>query len=75
MDLWYAQGRRALVFRDGRVFEITYAAVSPDAPLQFFDAEGAAFPLKPGSTWFEIVGMGSALGELEPGSWKVRFYP
>ena len=30
---------------------------------------------KPGNTWMEIVGLGTTVEELEPGSWKIRFYP
>ena len=31
--------------------------------------------IKPGSTWLEIVGMGSEVSQTGSGSWKVRFRP
>jgi hypothetical protein len=75
IDLWYAEGRRALLFRDGEVHELTFSTTSPDQPLQLFDQNGDLFPLKPGSTWVEVVGMGSTTEQLDDGAWKVRFYP
>jgi hypothetical protein len=31
-------------------------------------------PLKPGNTWVEIVDVSTDFQEVEPGSWKARFY-
>ncbi len=75
MDLINAEGRRALILRDGWLYEATYSAVSSSSPLRFFDQNGNPFSLKPGTTWFEIMGLGSSLEELDSGSWKMRFYP
>jgi hypothetical protein len=75
MDLIHAEGRRALIMRDGLIFEGSYTAVSPTKPLRFFDRGGNAFPFKPGKTWFLIVGEDSTLEEFERGAWKMRFYP
>lgn len=47
-------------FRDGQMYEITWARPNVDSPLQFFRAgrgAGAVFPLKPGNTFFQIVGV------------------
>lgn len=75
MDLIHAQGKRALVLRDGMLYEANYYAESSDAPLRFYDRQGKPLPFKPGSTWFMIMGEGSTLEELDGGSWKMRFYP
>lgn len=66
---------RAILLRNGLGFEITYTATSPTSPLRFFDSEGNPMAFKPGTTWFEIVGLGTTVEELESGSWKIRFYP
>jgi hypothetical protein len=75
IELQTVENERALVFRDGRMYETTYSAVSPVTPLRFYDAEGQPFSFKPGNTWIEIVGLGTVVEEIESGSWKVHFYP
>jgi hypothetical protein len=74
IDLWGADMQRAIMFRDGMIYEAFYSAISSTRPLRFYTSEGDLFTLKPGATWFEIVGLGSALEEVAPGSWKLRFY-
>lgn len=74
MDLINSDGRRALILRDGRLYEASYRAVSDTAPLRFYDEDGNQFPFKPGSTWFVIMGFESTLEELDQGSWKMRFF-
>ncbi|NIM92745.1 MAG: DUF3048 domain-containing protein [Anaerolineales bacterium] len=75
IDVWSADGARAIFFRDGRLYEGTYSAPSTDTPLHFFDAEGNSYRLKPGNTWFMILGTKSIVEEVEEGVWKGRFYP
>jgi len=75
IELQSVVGGRAILLRDGLGFELTYSATSPTSPLRFYDSEGNTMAFKPGNTWFEIVGLGTTVEELEPGSWKVRFYP
>jgi len=75
IELQGVQGGKALLLRDGQVFEITYTAASPIMPLRFFNPDGTPIAFNPGNTWVEIVGLGTTVEELEPGFWKVRFYP
>jgi hypothetical protein len=75
IELQSVNGGRGLLFRDGQVFEVTYTALTPFQPLRFFDLDGNPIALQPGNTWVEIVGLGTTLEELDPGFWKVRFYP
>ena len=47
-------------FRDGQMYEITWARPEVDSPLQFYRSgrgAGAVFPLKPGNTFFQVVGV------------------
>jgi hypothetical protein len=73
-DILNAQGIRALVLRDGSIYEAAYSAVSDQAPLRIVDANGRPFALKPGSTWFTVVGMGTTLESDGDGNWSMRFY-
>jgi len=63
VDLLYVKKEKAVLFRDGQMFEIYWTTISEEyekatgklRPIRFVDAEGNPFPLKPGQTWIEIV--------------------
>lgn len=65
IDLMYIDRLPALLFRDGKMYEIFWTTANGDyerktgkvRPIRFIDAEGNPFPLKPGQTWVEIVQM------------------
>lgn len=63
IDLMYIDRMPALLFRDGKMYEIFWSTANGDyekqtgkvRPIRFIDADGNPFPLKPGQTWVEIV--------------------
>ncbi|NMC16663.1 MAG: DUF3048 domain-containing protein [Chloroflexi bacterium] len=65
-------GMKAVVFRDGQAFEVTWKASSQEKPIQFFDAQGNLFPLKPGNTWINLIGSSSNL-EVSNAEWLFTF--
>ena len=66
-------GRKALLFRDGKQFELVWKAVG-NQPFQFFLPNGVTpAPFKPGNSWFEVVGLNSIAEEVNPGEWEVEF--
>ncbi|RPI34707.1 MAG: DUF3048 domain-containing protein [Chloroflexota bacterium] len=72
----------AYIFRDGQMFPVLWTTVGGDyerttgrmRPIRFTDYQGNPFPLKPGSTWVEMVDLTTTLQEIAAGYWKVRFY-
>ena len=64
---------RALIFRDGLVYDGTWKGVY-DTPFTFYDKEGNPIPLKPGNTWIHIAGMTSRTTEDPVGVWRVVNY-
>lgn len=72
VDLWNVTGQRAMVFRDGNVYDVTWTTPATDQPIQFLDAEGEILPLKPGNTWVVIFGQSSGVTEDE-GIWTFNF--
>lgn len=66
-------GRRAVIFRDGQAYDVTWVAPNNGQPIQFRDANGEPFPLKPGNTWMAIMGANSSASQTE-GDWKFVFY-
>jgi hypothetical protein len=98
INLLYMKKMPALLFRDGQMYEIFWTTKSESyevetgklRPIRFIDANGDAFPLKPGQTWVQVVQPFTAYHEVpdsevfydlankkEPGSgvWAVRWYP
>jgi hypothetical protein len=63
IDLNYINRGKALLFRDGQMYEIFWTTKNEEyerttgrvRPIRFVDADGNPFPLKPGQTWVEIV--------------------
>ena len=66
------QGRRAILFRDGQVYDVIWRSVG-NQPPQFYFLDGSPVPIKPGSTWFHVVGINSPVSELDGGEWQVQF--
>ncbi|MGV8026824.1 MAG: DUF3048 domain-containing protein [Anaerolineaceae bacterium] len=59
----------ALIARDGQFFPVFWKREAITSMLTLVDADGNAFPLKPGNTWFEVVGTSSE--RLQNGdSWR-----
>jgi len=65
-------GSRAVVFRDGQAYDVTWATPNKDQPIRFFDQNGDSFPLKPGNTWMVIMGLNTDVVQDE-GAWTFTF--
>jgi hypothetical protein len=98
INLLYMNKMPALLFRDGQMYEIFWTTKSGIyevetgklRPIRFVDANGDAFPMKPGQTWVQVVQPYTAYYEVpdsqifydlankkepESGVWAVRWYP
>ncbi len=73
VNLWNSVGQRAVIFRDGQAYDLTWTTPQTDQPIQFVDANGEPFPLKPGNTWVVVLGSYSGV-TVDEGSWKFNFY-
>ncbi len=58
-------GQKAFYFRDGRMIEGTWRAVSQDRPLQFLDTYRRNYALKPGNTWIIIMDPHSEISRID----------
>ncbi len=74
VDIWgNTTGRRAIIFRDGQAFDVTWVVPNNSQPIQFLDQNGDPFPLKPGNTWMVIMGTNSGV-QQDGGNWQFNFY-
>ncbi len=63
---------KAYVFRDGQAYYVNWARINAEEIISLTYEDGSRFPLKPGSTWFEIVGQTSPVVEGSP-NWRFQF--
>lgn len=66
-------GQRAVIFRDGNAYEATWVVPNNSQPIQLRDQNGETFALKPGNTWYVILGLNSGVKE-DAGNWTFNFY-
>jgi hypothetical protein len=60
----------AYVFRDGQKYQLTWKRNAKDSILTLIQPDGSTFPLKPGQTWFEVVGASSTVEDGGGGVWR-----
>jgi len=72
LDLTFVQKNPALLFRDGKLYEIYWTTASGAyekntgllRPIRFIDADDNPVPLKPGQTWVHVVGLNTPYYEV-----------
>lgn len=64
----YGAGQ-AYAFRDGQVYELEWARPDETGVLHLYTKDGEAFPLKPGITWFEVMGISTIINPT-PDAWR-----
>lgn len=74
IELWAnREARRAVFFREGQMTTGYWQSQANDRPMIFFNDKNRPIALKPGNTWFVIIGLASTVDQSEPGQWKVQF--
>ncbi|NOY97799.1 MAG: DUF3048 domain-containing protein [Chloroflexi bacterium] len=84
IDMYLQQGEleNALLFRDGRMYNIKWSTRAGEyerttglrRPIAFQDLDGNPVSLRPGRTWILIATPYSVVSELSPERWKLRLY-
>jgi hypothetical protein len=69
LDIQFTGTGSAYAFRDGQVYQIQWERNAPDAVVSLAWPDGTRFPFKPGTTWFEVVGLRS-LVEQTAQDWR-----
>jgi hypothetical protein len=67
------EGKRAVFYRNGQMFEGQWKVPNDQAPIQFFDSSGNPFALKPGNTWIVLADDNSIFDQKENGAWELFF--
>jgi hypothetical protein len=72
-EMWEIQllgSGNAYVFRDGNLYEMIWVRESEESLIQIKYADGSRFRLKPGKTWFQILGTSSSVFYDGP-NWRI----
>jgi hypothetical protein len=72
IDLAGEQGR-AMIFRDGQLYDGTWKSPNVESPLQFFDTDGSPFALQPGPSWIAIMDPLSKVSQDPQGVYFINF--
>jgi hypothetical protein len=63
---------KALVFRNGKAYDVNWARINQNEIISLTYEDGSRFPLKPGNTWFDIIGQTSPNLQEGP-EWRLQF--
>ena len=67
----YNGGRGAgYVARDGQVYPVTWKDADASTVVTLYNPDGTPFALKPGQTWFEVIGASSSVQQQDDDSWR-----
>ncbi len=64
---------KAYVFRDGFGYQVNWGRLNDDEIIFLSYEDGSRFPLKPGNTWFVVIGATSFLNASSP-DWNFQFF-
>lgn len=67
------EGKRAVYYRNGQMFEGIWKVPKDNAPIQLLDANGAPFALKPGNSWIVLADENSIFDQKSNGAWQLFF--
>jgi hypothetical protein len=67
MDIQLLGSGQAYAFRDGQFYQVRWQRNTPDSVLSLTYADGTPFPFKPGTTWFQVVGLASKMTFVDQG--------
>ena len=65
-DILFSGSGDGYAFRDGLAYKVKWQRNDTDA-VSLFNLDGTAFPFKPGTTWFEIMGASSTVTQTAQG--------
>ena len=59
--------------RDGQIFQVTWERQTINSVLTLKLPDGTPYPLKPGKTWFQVIGVNSVSSQPADGVWRFEF--
>lgn len=72
VDISLADSGKAVLFRNGQVFQLTWKRAARDTLFTLVDVAGQVLALKPGNTFIEVVGLSTTLAQ-NGAEWRFTF--
>ncbi|GAB4504104.1 MAG: DUF3048 domain-containing protein [Anaerolineales bacterium] len=69
VEMDFSSSGPAYTFRDGQVYELEWQRPTEETIVSLVSADGSPFPLKPGITWFEVMGISTKIIQEED-TWR-----
>jgi hypothetical protein len=73
MDILFTGSGTAYACRDGQIYQVIWQRNAPDAVVSLTYPDGTPFPFKPGTTWFEVMGLNAQVQQQTDQSWRFKF--
>jgi hypothetical protein len=67
MDIQLLGSGQAYAFRDGQFYQVQWQRNTPDSVLSLTYTDGTPFPFKPGTTWYQVVGLATKMTLVDQG--------
>jgi hypothetical protein len=73
IDILLSGSGTAYAFRDGQMYKVQWNRPTINSVLSLSYSDGTPFPFKPGSTWFQVVGVSTQATQENNGAWRFNF--
>ncbi len=73
VDILLSGTGTAYAYRDGKMYEVQWNRPTINSVLSLSYSDGTTFPFKPGSTWFQVVGVSTQADQQADGAWRFNF--
>ncbi|MFZ0532088.1 MAG: DUF3048 C-terminal domain-containing protein [Anaerolineales bacterium] len=73
IDILLSGSGTAYAFRDGQKYQVQWNRPTINSVLSLSYSDGTPFPFKPGSTWFQVVGVSTQANQETNGAWQFNF--
>jgi hypothetical protein len=74
IDIRITGSGKAYAFREGRAYQVTWNRPETTSMISLTFPDGRPYPLKPGQTWFQIIGQSSKVEQPGEGIWRYQFF-
>ncbi len=73
IDILLSGSGTAYAYRDGQMYQVQWSRPTINSVLTLTYEDGTPFPFKPGTTWFQVVGVSTKAADEGNGAWRFDF--
>jgi hypothetical protein len=73
IDILLSGTGTAYAFRDGQMYQVIWNRPTINSVLSLTYPDGTPFAYKPGTTWFQVVGVSTKATQVSTGAWRFNF--